>query len=233
VESIWLACAAALPMIGFLVATVKLRDMQRWPFHTDAHAYGATAGTTIAAFLFAWLVIVSVTSRGDPAPLPYVPLLNPLDLTLIAAIAALAAWDRVWGRHPEQTRYAWLGATAFLVLNSAVVRTAHHWGDVAWRFDALLAYRPLQAALTLTWTVTALALMLCATRRSVRVLWTVGAVLLAAVVVKLFAVDLAALSGLTRVVAFMGVGLLLLVIGYVAPLPPAIPERADAERSHA
>ena len=229
VESIWLACAAALPMIAFLTATVKLRDVPRWPFTHDAASYGATAGTTVAAFLFAWLVIVSITSRGDPSPLPYLPVLNPLDLTLVAAIAALAAWDGVWGRHAPRARYAWLGATAFLVLNSAVVRTAHHWGDVAWQFDALLAYRPLQAALTLTWTVTALAVMLYATRRSIRVLWTVGAVLLAAVVIKLFAVDLAALSGLTRVVAFMGVGLLLLVIGYVAPLPPAVPEHAAPE----
>ena len=232
VESIWLACAAALPMIAYLAATVKLRDAQRWPFQHDAQAYGASAGTTVAAFLFAWLVVVSVTARGDPAPLPYLPLLNPLDVTLIAAIAALAAWDRVWGQHPVRTRFAWLGATAFLVLNGAVVRTAHHWGDVAWRFDALLAYRPLQAALTLTWTVTALALMLYATRRSVRVLWTLGAVLLAAVVLKLFAVDLPALSGLTRVIAFMGVGLLLLVIGYVAPLPPAVAEPAAAEHAN-
>ena len=231
-ESVWLACAAALPMIAYLVGTVKLRDAQRWPFQHDAHAYGATAGTTVAAFLFAWLMIVSVTARGDAAPLPYVPVLNPLDVTLIAAIATLGAWDGVWGRHAVRTRYAWLGATAFLVLNGAVVRTAHHWGDVPWRFDALLAYRPLQAALTLTWTITALALMLYATRRSVRVLWTLGAVLLAAVVVKLFAVDLAALSGLTRVIAFMGVGLLLLVIGYVAPLPPAVPEPDEAEGAH-
>ena len=219
--SIWLACGAALPAIAYLYATARLKDAQRWPFAEHGAAYGATAGTTIAAFLFAWLVIVSTTASGDAPPLPYVPLLNPLDLTLIAAIAALAAWDEAWGRHPPQTRYRWLGAAAFIVLNGAVVRTAHHWGDVAWRFDSLLAYRPLQAALTLTWTVTALTLMLYATRRGVRVLWTVGAVLLAAVVIKLFAVDLAALSGLTRVVAFMGVGLLLLVIGYVAPLPPA------------
>ena len=46
--------------------------------------------------------------------------------------------------------------------------------------------------------------------------------LLAAVVVKLFAIDLAALSGLTRVVAFLGVGAMLLVIGYVTPLPPSL-----------
>ena len=44
--------------------------------------------------------------------------------------------------------------------------------------------------------------------------------------IKLFVVDLAALSGLTRVIAFIGVGALLLVIGYVAPLPPATKDPA-------
>ena len=47
-------------------------------------------------------------------------------------------------------------------------------------------------------------------------------------IVKLFAIDLAALSGLTRVVAFLGVGALLLIIGYVAPLPPASKQATDA-----
>ena len=71
------------------------------------------------------------------------------------------------------------------------------------------------------WTGTALPLMLVATRRSIRPLWMVGAALLAVVVGKLFVVDLSALSGLPRVVAFLGVGVLLLLIGYLAPLPPA------------
>ncbi len=55
----------------------------------------------------------------------------------------------------------------------------------------------------------------------------VGAGLLAVVVVKLFALDLSSLSGLPRVVAFLGVGVLLLVIGYLAPLPPAEPEQGN------
>ena len=45
--------------------------------------------------------------------------------------------------------------------------------------------------------------------------------MLAVVVGKLFLIDLGALSGLPRVVAFLGVGVLLLVIGYLSPLPPA------------
>ena len=94
---------------------------------------------------------------------------------------------------------------------------------------SLLASKPLQAALTLTWTATALPLMLVATRRAIRPLWMVGAALLALVVVKLFVLDLAALSGLPRVVAFLGVGVLLLLIGYLAPLPPAASGR-DAAR---
>jgi uncharacterized membrane protein len=231
VDTVWVACGAAIPAIAYLFATVRWRNAARWPFDVHGEAYGASAGTTIAALLFVWFAIVNLTSPGNPAPLPYVPLLNPLDLTLLAALGALAAWDREWGLHPERTRYQWLGAAAFVALNGAVVRTAHHWGDVPWRFDSLMAYKPAQAALTLTWTVTALALMLWATRRGVRTLWTVGAVLLAIVVVKLFAIDLAALSGLTRVIAFMGVGLLLLVIGYVAPLPPAVLARPAGEVS--
>lgn len=219
--SVWVACGAALPAILYLLATVHWRGSQRWPLLPHRDAYGASAGTTIAALLFVWFVIVNVVSSGDPSPLPYVPLLNPLDLTLIGALGALAAWDRDWGRHPQRVRYAWLGAAAFLALNGVILRIAHHWGDVPWNLDALMASKSAQVALTLTWTVTALALMLWATRHSVRVLWMVGAALLAVVVVKLFAIDLGSLSGLTRVVAFMGVGLLLLVIGFVTPLPPA------------
>ena len=85
----------------------------------------------------------------------------------------------------------------------------------------LLESTTLQAALTLMWTATALPLMVLANKRAIRPLWMIGAALLAVVVGKLFLVDLAALSGLSRVVAFLGVGGLLLVIGYLAPLPPA------------
>jgi uncharacterized membrane protein len=68
--------------------------------------------------------------------------------------------------------------------------------------------------------------MFAATRRGLRPLWIVGAGLLAVVVGKLFLIDLGALAGLPRVVAFLGVGILLLVIGYLSPLPPAASDDA-------
>ena len=55
--------------------------------------------------------------------------------------------------------------------------------------------------------------------RAARVPWMVGAALLAAVVLKLLLVDLSGTGTVTRIVSFIGVGVLMLVIGYVAPLP--------------
>ena len=62
--------------------------------------------------------------------------------------------------------------------------------------------------------------MVVATRRAVRGLWMVGAVLMAAVVAKLFLIDLSNVGGIERVVSFLGVGVLMLVVGYFAPVPP-------------
>jgi uncharacterized membrane protein len=40
------------------------------------------------------------------------------------------------------------------------------------------------------------------------------------VVVKLVLVDLSRLAGLERIISFIGVGVLMLVIGYFSPVPP-------------
>ncbi len=228
--TVWMACAAAWPAIAYLAAATRRIEYRGWPFAEYHDAYAVSAATTIAALLAVWFAIVNIISPGGTMPLPFVPLANALDLTLIAALAALLAWARFRLRLPERALYAWFGAALFLLVNAIVFRTIHQWLDVPWRLHSLLASKPLQAALTLTWTATALPLMVLANRRLIRPLWMVGAGLLAIVVVKLFVVDLGALSGLPRVVAFLGVGLLLLVIGYVAPLPTSAGDAGETQR---
>ena len=221
-HTVWVACAVALPAIAALAFLARCRDVMRWPFATHGELYATGAGTPIAAFVMLWFFAVNILSPGDSSPLPYVPLANPLDATLALAVVVVFGWARRASRLPADVHYGWLGAGIFVAVNGMVLRTAHHWGGIAWRPGALLASRPLQAGLTLAWTLTAVALMVVATRRRVRPLWMVGAVLLAAVAAKLFLLDLTGLAGLTRIVAFLGVGVLLLAIGWWSPLPPVV-----------
>ena len=57
-------------------------------------------------------------------------------------------------------------------------------------------------------------------RQGNRLIWLCGATLLGVVVAKLFMVDLAGHGTVARIVSFVAVGLLLLVIGWFAPVPP-------------
>ena len=226
--TVWIACAAAWPAIAYLALAPRLGAWRGWPWADYRDAYAVSAATAIAALLAVWFVLVNLVSPGSAAPLPYVPLANPLDFTLIAALLVLFAWTRATDVLDEVNAYRWFGVAVFLLVNAVVFRAVHQWLDVPWRWSALLRSTTLQATLTLMWTATALPLMVTANKRAIRPLWMVGATLLAVVVGKLFLLDLAALSGLSRVVAFLGVGVLLLVIGYLAPLPPAA-RRGDSK----
>ena len=98
---------------------------------------------------------------------------------------------------------------------------------VPFELHALLHSLIAQAALSLLWTATALVLMLAAGRTKSRAWWMAGAALLGLVVLKLFLNDIGN-SGTERVVSFIGVGVLLMVIGYVAPVPPSSRRESDS-----
>lgn len=85
-----------------------------------------------------------------------------------------------------------------------------------------------QTLLAVFWTLLAWALMLLATRRGIRQVWFAGAGLLGLVLVKLFLVDLTGIDTAARIVSFLGVGALMLVIGYVTPLPPRSKQDSEA-----
>ncbi|MEZ4456648.1 MAG: DUF2339 domain-containing protein [Gemmatimonadales bacterium] len=108
---------------------------------------------------------------------------------------------------------------AFVWLNAILLRAFHHYGGVGYRPDAWAGSFPVQTGITLLWTVTALVVMWLAARRAARLPWMGGAALLAGVVVKLILVDLSGSGTVPRIVSFLGVGVLMLIIGYVAPLP--------------
>jgi uncharacterized membrane protein len=98
---------------------------------------------------------------------------------------------------------------------------AHHYGGVAWNAHSLFASFLVQAGYSILWTLIALGLMVGAHRRGSRSAWMAGAGLLGLTVLKLFVIDLSNRGGSERIVVFIAVGLLMLVVGYFAPVPPA------------
>jgi uncharacterized membrane protein len=105
-------------------------------------------------------------------------------------------------------------------LNAMLLRTLHHWIGVPYEFAQMSESMLVQASVSVFWTLCALAAMIWATRRASRIVWFIGGGLLGATVVKLFLFDLSHVTGIERIVSFIGIGLMLLLIGYFSPLPP-------------
>lgn len=227
-----LLAAGSLVLLALVLACRRaLQDAgaARWPLDRFTSAYAWRAAAPLAVALAMGALVVAVLSRGEARPLPYVPLLNPTDLAVALALAICTAWllqvrrsalvlpAAIDGPVPAGV----LAAIAFVAVNTVWLRVAHHWGGVPWDADALFASFLVQAGYSILWTLIALALMVGAHRRALRTPWMLGAALLGLTVLKLFVVDLSNRGGSERIVVFIAVGLLMLVVGWFAPLPPA------------
>jgi uncharacterized membrane protein len=221
----WRAAAWVAPAALALVVSSRLSSTPLWPFARYRDTYAGGIALPLAAAALLWSVAASPLASGDPRPFAYLPLLNPVDVAqglVLAGLWLFARFVAAPGR-PDIARVVpvALGALGFLWLNAILLRTVHHYAGVPFALVALLDSVLTQSALSIVWTVTALALMLVATRHGLRTFWLAGAVLLAVVVVKLFVNDLGNTGTIARIVSFIGVGVLLLAIGYLAPVPPA------------
>ncbi|MGY2190132.1 hypothetical protein D3C81_530230 [compost metagenome] len=206
-----------------------------WPISEYSREYRVYAAAPLALLMLGWFWLANVFSDGLAEPLPYVPLINPLELGLLFALFGVYVWSRSAVSQVELRRDFASSATQliagfslFVFFTALVMRTAHHWSGVPYELDALLESMRVQAGLSIVWTLMALSLMIGGHLRHRREVWLIGAALIGVVVAKLFFVELSNRGGLARIVSFIGVGVLLLVVGYFAPLPPkrveAVPE---------
>lgn len=217
----WLGWAI-LPSLYLVLAAAP----RHWPWPVSAYPreYRVLAALPLAVLMLGWFWLANIFSDGTAKPLPYVPLLNPLDLGLLFALLGIYLWSRSAaperGPRVELIAQGVAGISLFAFFTALVMRTAHHWGGVPFHLDALLESMLVQAGLSIVWTLIALGLMIGGHLRHRREVWLIGAALIAVVVAKLFFVELSNRGGLARIVSFIGVGGLLLVVGYFAPLPP-------------
>ena len=200
----------------------------RWPLAEHADAYRLMGAAPLVIAIGVWIAVVNLVSRGDASWLPYLPLLNPLDVSVALCFAAAALWwtslsddqrHSLWG-HDWRSLIAIVAALLFIWLNAALIRTLHHnWGAPI-TLQGIVHSTLVQSALSIFWGVLGFAAMTIAARRRWRYVWLVGAGLMAVVVAKLFLVDLSSVGTIARITSFLSVGALLLITGYLAPLPP-------------
>ncbi|NEX19309.1 DUF2339 domain-containing protein [Thiorhodococcus mannitoliphagus] len=232
----WRAAAVAWVPLAALPLLTKLRT---WPIGPWAFGYGVVAGSVLAFGLLLW-ALWSVRSAGDAGPLRWLPLFNPSDITFALVLAALWQWRRDLERRPlirptpgETDLFrAVFGFLAFLWVNLVLLRSLHHLWLIPYEWDALFRSDLTQTALAVLWGLVGVGLLLLARARRSRPLWIAGASVLAAAVVKLFAVDLAASGTIERIVSFLAVGGLLVGIGWWSPLPPRGGAREDERGVH-
>ncbi|QTD45675.1 DUF2339 domain-containing protein [Ottowia testudinis] len=235
----WASITGLAAVVAVLVALTRWagrahraapRARLGWPLNPHAPGYYATAAWPLAALTLLGALGLAWTSPGNAAPLPYLPLLNPTDLMVALALGAVLLWRRVMlGAEPTPAAapalarpgfWGVFGAVALVAASTVWLRIAHHFFGVAWTASALFGSFVVQTGYAILWTVIALVLMVAAHRRGLRGAWLAGAGLLGLVVLKLVLIDLSNSGGAERIVAFIGVGVLMLVVGYFAPLPP-------------
>ena len=181
--------------------------------------------TPLSILLWFWIMSAN-TSSAVATPLNYLPLLNPLDIIQGSSLFVLIWWVRKCRLKFDLSVVQKNTLTIALIIASiswpsiVVFRSVHHLLGVPYNFADLYASNIVQSALSIFWTTFALVAMVIAARLKVRLPWLIGAILLALTVTKLFLVDLSQADTLARVISFIAVGILLLFIGYIAPVPP-------------
>ncbi len=198
---------------------------RHWPFIRNAREYSASLGA-----LLCWSFILSFLSdlifNGAADPILYVPFLNPLDLAQGGTLVVVLLWMRQHDKFKrkefasQKSLFAVIGLWLFIWATATLLRILSNYFYIRWDFVVLFKSNLVQASLSIFWTLLALTLMLIAHNRNFRRLWQIGAFLITLVVAKLFLIDLSNQETFARIAAFLGVGLLMLGIGYLAPIPP-------------
>jgi len=200
------------------------RPLFAWPLRQEQMSYIIAAGVLLAVNLL-FILAFSLDTPGDPLPLPYLPVLNPYDLITLAALATGFVWinetsEAFGNRRWQPTMLSVLGIVAFVLTTLGIVRGVHHYAQIPWRQYSLSQSVEVQSALSIYWGLLGFGGMVLGARRNLRWLWLIGSALMALVVIKLFLIDLGNSGTVARIVSFIGVGALLLVVGYFAPVPP-------------
>lgn len=233
-EDGWIALVAL--GIPTLVSWLLLNhgDRLAWPIGKRLSLYKRWGAGPLLGLAMLFNMGVN-TTIGAAAPLPYLPILNPLDLVQIAFFVVVFQWvSRTFSDTKlngiRQVGYWIAGIAAFLTFNAGLARAVHHLLGNPFEVGLMVNSSTLQTLYAVSWSALAMVLMFLSHRRGEgwRSVWIAGAIVLGLTVLKLFTIDLANSGTIARIISFMGTGVLILVIAYFAPAPP-LREKDEAD----
>jgi len=216
------------------------------PYWFDWHQALLDSAKLFVPMTLGWAIFTNFTYDGIIWGLPYFPLLNLYDVTLwLVVFYSLGVYllRQPYGMKSRNLLSAIPKNDMLLIIlaliglwigSSMLVRTLHAFiGTPLWTgglYDVTGGAwnsEQVQTGLTILWTLIALVATIIASRYGQRTLWFMGIGLLGVVVLKLVIIDLSQTEAIWRVISFLGAGSLILVIGYLAPLPPAREDLTD------
>jgi uncharacterized membrane protein len=212
----WLVPAGLAPLATLFALAWLRPQVAGWPVGERFRDY-RVVWLVLAGFALGAAWFGAQFRPGDSTPLPWLPLLNPLELMLLLGLAAAGIALR---RKPAQTAtWAAWAAGALLTLTMSVLRACHQLAGLPWT-SGILSERLAQTSLTLAWCVAGVVAVFLGSRQRNHALWWSGAALEVVVLLKLMAVDRQYIGNVTGIVSFVAVGLLLVIVGRIAPNPP-------------
>ncbi|RYY75348.1 MAG: DUF2339 domain-containing protein [Gammaproteobacteria bacterium] len=214
---IWFA-AITLPVVVLIAVGHK----KSWPFNRFEPEYKNWIPAPLFILMALWFVSVCDITVVEMEQ--YLPLLNPLDLAQFAIVLIFAYALKQQFMHAvhfisRTIRLSLLGIMLFVWVNVVTLRAMSHYLQIPYLFDSIWNAEQVQMALSILWSVCALLIMNLSRRVQRRELWMIGAGLLGLVVFKLATKDISGSGTLARILSFMVVGALMLLIGFLSPIP--------------
>ncbi len=231
----WVVTAWVIVPVMVSISLMRLGPMVNWPVGLYPRAYFSFGLMPVMLALVIWQIAASFYA-GNPRPLSYLPLLNPLDLAQGFVLLIVIQWLAFLRQLDDADTFIFkrgfislvLGGGGFIWVNAMIARSVHFFNGVRYDSHAMMQSTVFQTSTSIVWSILAMVVMVAATQKASRKIWFVGAGLLGLVVFKLFMIDLSGSGTVERIVSFMVVGGLMLVVGYLSPLPPKQQEQEQS-----
>jgi len=211
-DSAKLAVLAAVPLMTFWATLYA----PLFPFDRYRTEMQSIVTKPIAWLLLIWSAYAFCLD-GSTA-VPYIPILNPLDLIqAVALFATIVLISRCGFSLKGKIGFA-ISMFVFLWIMVMVLRVTCGITGITYDFTTMIESSVIQAVVTIYSALYGTAYMIVGSKRGQRSSWMAGSVLLGLVTLKLI-IDLVAEQTLARITTFIVVSILFILVQYFAPFP--------------